>query len=48
MASSITTTIILTVVVAVVLGFSIQRTISSGLAYLGLASSKPLRARIRG
>ena len=33
---STTTTIALTVVVAVVLGFSLQQTVSSGLLYLGL------------
>ena len=35
--SSITTTIVLTVVFAVVLGVSIQNVVSSGLVYLGLA-----------
>jgi hypothetical protein len=35
--SGITTTIVLTVVVAVVLGVSLQHVVSSGLVYLGLA-----------
>ena len=35
--SGITTTIVLTVVFAVVLGISIQNVVSSGLVYLGLA-----------
>jgi hypothetical protein len=40
---SITTTIALTVVVAVLLGFSLQRLVSSGLLYLGLASQQTLQ-----
>ena len=40
---SITTTIALTVVVAVLLGFSLQRLVSFGLLYLGLASQQTLQ-----
>ena len=40
---SITTTIALTVVVAMLLGFSLQRLVSSGLLYLGLASQQTLQ-----
>jgi hypothetical protein len=37
MRSGITSTIVLTVVFAVVLGVSLQHVVSSGLVYLGLA-----------
>jgi signal transduction histidine kinase len=40
---SITTTIALTVVVAVLLGFSLQQLVSSGLLYLGLAPQQTLQ-----
>ena len=40
---SITTTIALTVVVAMLLGFSLQRLVSSGLLYLGLAPQQTLQ-----
>jgi hypothetical protein len=40
---SITTTIALTVIVAVLLGFSLQRVVSSGLLYVGLASQGTLQ-----
>ena len=39
---SITTTIALTVVVAMLLGFSLQRLVSSGLLYIGLAPQQGL------
>jgi hypothetical protein len=40
---SITTTIALTVVVAMLLGFSLQRLVSSGLLYVGLAPQQTLQ-----
>ena len=40
---SITTTIALTVVVAMLLGFSLQRLVSSGLLYIGLAPQQTLQ-----